>query len=59
MRTARMLESEWRQALRESLSTGAKEDESSTGRVWADGVHHVTTRSRLVRVLKLMNHLFR
>jgi hypothetical protein len=32
-----MLEAEWRQALQGSGSTGAKEDESSTGRVWAAG----------------------
>jgi hypothetical protein len=36
----------------------AKEDESSTGRVWAAGFQHVTTRSLLARVLKLMNRLF-
>jgi hypothetical protein len=35
------------------MSMGAKEDESSTGRVWAAGFHHVMARSRLVRVLKL------
>jgi hypothetical protein len=35
----------------------AKEDESSTGRVWAAGFHHVTARSRLARVLKLTNVL--
>jgi hypothetical protein len=29
--TARMLEAEWRQVLRRSMSMGAKEDESSTG----------------------------
>jgi hypothetical protein len=58
MRTARMLEAEWRQVLRRSVTTGAKEDESSTGRVWAAGFHHVTARSRLARVLKLMNSLF-
>jgi hypothetical protein len=46
MRTARMLEAEWRQVLRRSMSTGAKEDESGTGRVWAAGFHHVRTRSR-------------
>jgi hypothetical protein len=34
MRTARMLEAEWRQVLWGSMSTGAKEDESSTGRIW-------------------------
>jgi len=37
-----------------SVGTGTKEDESSTGRVWAAGFHHVTARSRLARVLKLM-----
>jgi hypothetical protein len=37
---------------------GCKEDESSTGCVWAVVFHHVTARSRLARVLKLMNRLF-
>ena len=36
---------------------GKKEVESSIGHVWAAGFHHVMARSRLVRVLKLMNHL--
>jgi len=45
-------------SLRGSVDMGAKEDESSTGRVWAAGFHHVTDRSRLARVLKLMNRLF-
>jgi hypothetical protein len=31
------------------VSTGTKEDESSTGGVWAAGFHHVTARSRLAR----------
>jgi hypothetical protein len=53
-----MLEAEWRQVLRRTVSTGAKEDESSTGRVWAVGFYHVTARSRLVRILKLMDILF-
>jgi hypothetical protein len=35
----------------------AKEDESSTGRVWAAGFHHVTARSLLARVLKFMNFI--
>jgi hypothetical protein len=39
------------------VSTGTKEDESSTGRVWAAGFHHVTARSRLADVLKLTNRL--
>ena len=44
-------------SLRGSVSTGTKEDESSTGRIWAAGFHRVTARSRLARVLKLMNRL--
>jgi hypothetical protein len=44
--------------LRGSLGTGTKKDESSTERLWAAGFHHVTARSRLARVLKLMNRLF-
>jgi hypothetical protein len=58
MQTARTLEAEWRQVLRGNVSTGAKEDQSSTGCVWAAGFHHVTARSRLARVLKLTNRLF-
>jgi hypothetical protein len=58
MRTARALEAEWRQVLRGSVSTRAKEDESSTGRIWAAGFHHVTARSRLAGVSKLANRLF-
>jgi len=44
-------------SLRGSVRTGTKEDESRTGRVWAAGFHHVTARSRLARVLKLINRL--
>jgi hypothetical protein len=33
---------------------GTKEDESSTGCIWAAGFHHVMAHS----CLKLMNHLF-
>jgi hypothetical protein len=58
MRTARPLEAEWWPVLRGSVSTEAKEGESSTGRVWAAGFHRVTARSRLLRVLKFMNRLF-
>jgi hypothetical protein len=29
------------------MSMGAKEDKSSTGRVWTAGFHHVTACSRL------------
>jgi hypothetical protein len=39
------------------VSTGAKEDESSTGRVWPAGFYHVTARSRLARVKK--NNIFK
>jgi hypothetical protein len=58
MRTARTLEPEWRQILRGSLSTRTKEDESINRRVWAVEIHHVTARSRLARVLKLMSVYF-
>jgi hypothetical protein len=44
--------------VRGSVSTGKKEDESSSGRVWATGFHHVTARSRLADVLILTNRLF-
>jgi hypothetical protein len=44
--------------LRVSVGTGTKEDESRSGRIWAAGFHHVTARSRLARVFKLMNRLF-
>jgi len=44
--------------LQGSVGTGTEEDESSTGRVWAAGFHHVTARFRLERILKFMNRLF-
>jgi len=44
--------------LHRSVGTRTKEDESSTGRVWAAGFHHVTVRSGLARILKLMSRLF-
>jgi hypothetical protein len=46
------------QFLRGSVSTGAKDGGSSTGRVCAAGFYHVAARSHLARVLKLMNRLF-
>jgi hypothetical protein len=58
MRTARTLEAEWRKVLGGSVSTGAEEDETIIGRVWAAGFHHVTACSCQVRILKLMNYLF-
>jgi len=45
-------------SLRVSVGTGTKEDQSSTGRVWAAGFHHVRARSGLSSVLWLMNRLF-
>jgi len=45
-------------SLRGSVGTGTRRDESSTGRVWAAGLHHVTARDRLARGLKITNHLF-
>jgi hypothetical protein len=41
-----------------SVGMGTKEDESSTRSVRAAGFHHVTARSHLARVLKLVNRLF-
>ena len=41
-----------------SVGTETKEDESSTGHIWAAGFHHVTACSLLARLLKLMNSLF-
>jgi hypothetical protein len=58
MRTAKTIEAELKQFLGVSMSTGAKEDESSTGRVLAAGFQHVTGRSNLAGVLKLINRLF-
>jgi hypothetical protein len=49
MPTARTLEAELSQVLRGSVSTGAKEEDSSTGRVWAAEFHHVTASFRLAR----------
>jgi len=57
IRTARTLEAEWWQVCGGSGGTGTKGDESITGRVWVAGVHHVTARSGLARVCKLMNRL--
>jgi len=45
-------------SLRESVGTGTKEDESSTGCICATVFHHVTAHSRLARVMKLTNRLF-
>ena len=58
MQTARMLGAEWRQVLQGSVGTGAKEDKSSTGRIWAAGFHHVTACYHLAHILKLTNRLF-
>jgi hypothetical protein len=40
------------------VSTGVKEDESSTGHIWAAGFRHVTACSCLAGVLKLLKCLF-
>jgi hypothetical protein len=45
-------------SLRGSVCTGTEEVESSTGRVWASGFHHVTARSPLGCVLKLKKIYF-
>jgi hypothetical protein len=58
MRTARTPQAEWRQALRGSVGTGAKENEARTKRIWAAGFHHVMPHSCLVGAMKLTKHLF-
>jgi hypothetical protein len=40
------------------VGTGIKKDESSTGRVWAVGLYDISARFRLLRDLKIINHLF-
>jgi len=45
-------------SLRGSVGMGTKEDESSTGHVWAAGFHHVMVCSGLARFLIHMNSLF-
>jgi len=45
-------------SLRRSVVTETKWDESSTERFLAAVFHHVTARSRLARVFKLINSLF-
>jgi hypothetical protein len=57
MQIARMLEAEWRQILWGRVSMGRKEDESSTGHVWAAGFHHVTACSCLAHILNIINLL--
>ena len=42
----------------EAWVRGAKEDEASTGRVWAAGLHYVMARSRVARAFRLMNRSF-
>jgi hypothetical protein len=45
-------------SLQGSVGTGTREDESSTGRIWAAGFHHVRAHSHLACVFKLINRLF-
>jgi len=45
-------------SLRGSMGTGTKEDESSTGHIWAAGFHHVMVCYYLARIFKLMKRLF-
>jgi len=37
-----------------SVGTGTKENEPSTGRVWAAGFYHVTARSRFISLIFLI-----
>jgi hypothetical protein len=57
MQQARTPESELWQGLRGSASTGAKQDGSIAGSVWASGFQHAVAGSRLECILKLINHL--
>jgi hypothetical protein len=45
-------------SLRGRVVKGTMKDELSTESVWAAGIHHVTARSRLARVIKHLNSLF-
>jgi methionine salvage enolase-phosphatase E1 len=45
-------------SLQGSVGMGTKEDELSTGRIWAAGFHHVMAHSHLVHVLKLRTVYF-
>jgi len=38
-------------SLQGSMGTGTKEDESSTGHVWAAGFHHVMARSHFISLI--------
>jgi hypothetical protein len=58
MPTARTLEKEWKQVLRESVGTVTKSDETSTVCIWAGGFQYPAACSRLGRVSKLMTRLF-
>jgi hypothetical protein len=58
MPTARTLEEEREQVLRESVGTVAKANETSSGRIWASEFNCVAARTGLGRVSKLTNRLF-
>jgi hypothetical protein len=55
MSTARTLEEEREQVLRESVGKVAKKNETSNVWIWASGFHYVAARTRLGRVSKIMN----
>jgi hypothetical protein len=58
MQTVTTLEEEWGQVLQACMSMKARENESSTGWVWAAGFHHVMACSRLEGILKIILSLF-
>ena len=58
IRTARTLETKWRQVCGEARVQGQRKMSQVMGGFWAAGYQNVTARSRLARVLKLVNHLF-
>jgi len=58
IRTARTLEAEWLASLRKAWVQGQRKMSQVLGTFGAAGFRHVTARSRLARVLKLMDRLF-
>jgi len=58
IRTARTLEVEWWQVCEEAWVRGQRKLSQVLGAFCSAGFYHVTARSRLARVLKLINPLF-
>ena len=54
IQTARTLEAEWCQVCEEAWVRGQRQMSQVLDNVWAAGFYHVTVRSRLARVSKIM-----